>query len=97
SWFGWGIAIAGLSIALLAPVLGARSDTGGRRKLWLGINTGAVVVLSLALFFITPDQARLDFNVVAGIAILALGNIFFELASVNYNAMLNQISTKENR
>lgn len=97
SWFGWGVALAGLSIALLAPVLGSRTDAGGRRKLWLGINTGAVVILSLCLFFITPDQDKLDFNVLVGIAILALGNIFFELASVNYNAMLNQISTRSNR
>ena len=36
---GWGLAAAGLLIALLAPVTGQRSDSGGRRKLWLGVNT----------------------------------------------------------
>ncbi len=97
TWLSWGTALAGLAIALIAPVLGARADAGGRRKLWLGINTTAVVILSMLLFFVTPDQENLSGNVVLGIVILAAGNIFFELASVNYNAMLNQISTPTNR
>ncbi len=97
TWLSWATALAGVAIALAAPVLGARADSGGRRKLWLGINTAAVVLFSSSLFFITPDQAHLDRNVIIGLVILALGNIFFELASVNYNAMLNQISTPVNR
>ncbi|HEX6367108.1 MAG TPA: MFS transporter, partial [Agromyces sp.] len=32
---GWALAIAGLLIAVLAPITGQRSDTSGRRKLWL--------------------------------------------------------------
>lgn len=97
SWFGWGVALAGVFIALLAPVLGARTDTGGRRKLWLGLNTGAVIVVSTLLFFVVPDPQNLGRNVVVGIALLAVGNIFFELASVNYNTMLTQVSSRENR
>src|SRR4029453_13051986 len=34
---GAALAVAGLAIALLAPVTGQRSDAGGRRKLWLGV------------------------------------------------------------
>jgi MFS transporter, UMF1 family len=93
AWLGWGIAAAGLLIAVLAPVLGSRSDDTGRRRLWLGINTAVVVVLTAAMFLVTPDPAALEQNLVLGIVLLSLGNIFFELASVGYNAMIAQVST----
>ncbi len=96
SWLGLGLTVAGLVIALLAPVAGARSDEHGRRKLWLGVHTGIVVVLSAAMFFVRPDPASLTQNLVLGIFLLAAGNIFFELAAVNYNATLSQVSTPSN-
>ncbi len=96
SWLGIGLTVAGLVIALLAPVAGARSDESGRRKLWLGVHTGIVVVLSAAMFFVRPDPANLTQNLVLGIFLLAAGNIFFELAAVNYNATLAQVSTPAN-
>ena len=43
---GAALAVAGVAIAVLAPVTGQRSDAGGRRKLWLGVNTAAVAVLT---------------------------------------------------
>ena len=43
---GWALAIAGLLIALLAPITGQRSDASGRRKFWLAVNTYIVVALS---------------------------------------------------
>lgn len=85
----WGLAAAGLLIALLAPVTGQRSDSGGRRKRWLGINTLLVVVLTGLCFFVFPSTDML----VLGVALIAAANIFFEFAGVNYNAMLTQIST----
>lgn len=86
---GWCLGIAGLLIALLAPVAGQRSDHSGRRRLWLGVNTLVVVVLTGSCFFVLPEPSYL----LLGCALLALGNVFSELASVNYNAMLLQIST----
>ena len=35
SGFGWAITIAGLPVAVIAPVLGQRADVSGRRKFWL--------------------------------------------------------------
>ncbi|SDS40699.1 MFS transporter, UMF1 family [Pseudarthrobacter equi] len=52
---GGALAVAGLAIALLAPVTGQRSDAGGRRKLWLGVNTAAVAVLTALCFFVFPQ------------------------------------------
>jgi UMF1 family MFS transporter len=89
---GGALAIAGAAIALLAPVTGQRSDTGGRRKLWLGINTAAVAVLTGLCFFVFPRPEFL----LLGVTLIALGNVFFEFAGVNYNAMLAQISTPKN-
>lgn len=86
---GWGLAVAGLLIALLAPVTGQRSDSGGRRKLWLGVNTLIVAVLTALCFFVFPSPGML----VLGVALIAAAHIFFEFAGVNYNAMLTQIST----
>lgn len=93
AWLGWGLTAAGLAIALLAPVLGARADDTGRRRTLLGVYTAVTVLISAAMFFVTPDPESLEQNLLLGIFLLAAGNIFFELASVNYNATLSQVST----
>jgi UMF1 family MFS transporter len=86
---GWALAIAGFLIAVLAPITGQRSDTTGRRKFWLGVNTFVVVAITAAMFFV---QAAPDY-LLLGLFLVAAGNVFFEFAGVNYNAMLAQVST----
>ena len=86
-----GLAIAGLFIALLAPVTGQRSDRAGRTVFWLGGYTAVVVAVSAALFLVRPAPGYLWL----GIVLLGVGNIFFELASVNYNAILNHLASKD--
>ncbi|WP_081745085.1 MFS transporter [Arthrobacter sp. H14] len=86
---GAGLAIAGVLVALMAPITGQRSDTGGRRKLWLGVNSALVVVLTALCFFVFPQA---EFLILA-VVLLAAANVFMEFAGVNYNAMLVQIST----
>ncbi len=88
---GWWLAGAGLVVALLAPIMGQRSDGTGRRRLWLGINTAVVVVLSALMFFVEPQAQFL----VLGLFLIAAGTVFFEFAAVNYNAMLTQVSTPQ--
>jgi UMF1 family MFS transporter len=89
SWVGWAMAIGGLVIALVAPVVGQRTDAGGKRKLWLGVNTGIVIAATVAMFFV---QGSPQFFVM-GVVLLTIGNVFYEMANVNYNAMLLQIAT----
>ena len=86
---GWALAAAGALVAIFAPVTGQRADRSGRRTFWLGANTVAVVVISASLFFVAPSPDYLWL----GLLLLAAGNVFFEFAGVNYNAMLNDIST----
>ncbi|TIH38691.1 MFS transporter [Subtercola vilae] len=86
---GWVLAIAGVLVAILAPVTGQRSDASGRRKFWLAVNTYLLVAITAAMFFV---EAKPDF-LWLGLFLLAAGTIVFEFASVNYNAMLTSVST----
>lgn len=97
SALGIGLAIAGFVIALLAPITGQRADRRGKGTFWLGVNTFIVVGLTAAMFFVRPDSPLGPAGALwLGIALLGLGNIFFEFASVNYNAMLGRISAPHN-
>ncbi|GHF21809.1 MFS transporter [Pseudolysinimonas yzui] len=89
SGLGLAIGVAGVLIALLAPVLGQRADASGRRKLTLGIATGLLVVTTALLFFVEADYSFFWL----GAGLIAVGSVFSEIAGVNYNAMLVQVST----
>lgn len=92
SWFSWSIGLAGVVIAVLAPISGQRFDARGRRKRSLGILTGLTVLSMVGLFFVKDDYHYLWL----GLVLLAFGSILFELASVPYNSMLRQVSTPQN-
>ncbi|MDY0908199.1 MFS transporter [Microbacterium sp. CFBP9034] len=86
---GWGIMVAGILIALLAPVLGQRADATGRRKLMLGIFTGLLIACQLAMAFVDGIPAHFWF----GVAMIAVGSIVGEIAGASYNALLVSVST----
>lgn len=88
---GLGIGAAGVVVALLAPVVGQRSDGAGRRKLWLGVHTMLTALLAALCFLVRPEEPYLYL----GVALLALANVFDEFAVVNYNAMLPGIAGRE--
>jgi len=89
SQLGYAIGAAGVVIALIAPVLGQRSDSTGNRKRSLGIATVIVALSMFALFFVEADPKYFFL----GIVLVAIGSIFSEIGGVNYNAMLLQVST----
>ena len=89
SRYGAWTAIAGLLIFYLAPALGARAETSGGRKRWLVIATGGLALLQFLLFFVHEDPRYFTY----GAIVLALGSVVSEIAGVNYNAMLHQVST----
>lgn len=88
----WGIAAAGLLIALLAPVMGQRADAAGNQKIQLGVFTGLLVAAQLGMFFVegTPDFFWL------GVSLIAIGSVFGEIANVSYNALLVSIANPRN-
>ena len=87
---GWTLGVAGLLVALLAPITGQRSDASGRRKFWLAVNSYIVVVILALMFFVQASPNYLWL----GLLLLAAGTLFFEFAQVNYNAMLSSVSTR---
>jgi len=87
---GWGVAIAGVLVALLAPVLGQRADAAGRRKAMLAIFTGLLIVAQFGMAFVDGQPAYFWF----GVSLLAAASVFNEIAGVNYNALLVSVSTK---
>jgi len=89
SWLGYSIGAAGFLIALMAPVIGQRADSAGRRKLSVGAWTTLTVVAMAGLFLVKDDYHFLWL----GLLLLGLGSIFFQLAEVSYFAMLTQVST----
>ncbi|WP_280422611.1 MFS transporter, partial [Nocardia carnea] len=91
AWLGWALAIAGLLVALTAPVIGQRFDATANRKRSLAIMTAVVVGLMAAMFFVRDEYHYLWL----GLVLLALGHVFFELSTVPYNAMLRQVSTPD--
>jgi UMF1 family MFS transporter len=91
SYLGWAIGAGSLVIALLAPVMGQRSDASGHRKRSLALLTISVVAVTALMFFVEEDYHFLWL----GLVLIAVGSVLFELAQVPYFSMLRQVSTPE--
>jgi UMF1 family MFS transporter len=92
-WLGVSGIVAGVIIALVAPIIGRRADTSGRKKKWLMVNTWLFAGTIGLMFFVAPSNDFFFF----GLVLLAAGTILFEFATVNYNSMLSQVTTPSNR
>lgn len=80
-------ALAGLVIALTAPVMGQQADGGGRKRS-LGLWTGVVIAVTTAMYVVRPQPSFL----VVGLVLLGIGTIASEFGNVSYYAMLKQVS-----
>jgi UMF1 family MFS transporter len=89
-WYGWVTFGAGILILLLAPVLGQRADAVGNKKRWVVGGTAVLAVLQFALFFVYAEPAFFWL----GALLVAFGSVASEIAGVNYNAMLVEVSTR---
>ncbi|OBA78525.1 hypothetical protein A9W99_22845 [Mycobacterium sp. 1164966.3] len=91
SWLGRAAAVAGLTIAVLAPAVGVWVESPHRRRVALSVLTGMAVTLTSAMYLIRPQPVYFW----AGLALLGATAACTDLASVPYNAMLRQLSTPE--
>ncbi|MFD7312176.1 MFS transporter [Promicromonospora sp. NPDC059942] len=89
SGLGLWTTLAGILVAVLAPVLGQRADASGRRKAWLAGATAGMVLCMLALWFVEADPVYFVF----GAIVIGLGSVLSEIAGVNYNAMMVSVAT----
>ena len=91
SWLGRALAVAGLTIAVLAPLVGVWAEAPHRRRVTLTVLSGLAVTSTSAMFLIRDRPSYLW----AGLVLLSATAAFGDLASVPYNAMLRQISTPQ--
>lgn len=91
SAWGFGIAGAGIVIAIFAPVLGALADTGGNRLRFIWGFSALYVIGSGMLWFAAPD----DFNLLATLFFFAMGLVGAEFATIFTNSMLPDLGSRE--
>ncbi len=86
--WGHAIALAGLIIAVLSPVLGSVADLTGQRKTWLAVFAVINVLAVAALWFVRPSPDSVLFALVG----IAVATVAFEIACVFYNALLPDLA-----
>lgn len=84
AYWGAGLAVASVCIALLAPILGAIADGTGRRLVWVWFFSAFYVAGSYALWFIAPGGDNLFWAVL----FFGLGFIGMEFATIFTNALM---------
>lgn len=82
--WGFAIALSGILIAVLSPLLGAIADQTGRRKPWLAVFTGMTAISVALLWFSKPSSDYIHWT----LGCVIVGTICFEVAMVFYNAMM---------
>jgi len=89
---GFAGTLAGLTVALSAPIFGRRTDTAGHRKRWLLINSAILILMMVASYFVEPSPSFFLF----GLVIYAIGNVVQETSFINYYAMMKQVTDEKN-
>jgi UMF1 family MFS transporter len=82
--WGWAASASGLAVALLAPVVGAVADAGGRRKPLLFAFTALATVGTALLWWAAPDPSFIAWVMIW----YAIGNVGIEFGVVFANSML---------
>ncbi len=90
SLLGYTNAIAGLILALTAPMLGAIADKNGRRKPWIFATMVIMVCGAVLLWFVLPGGGGL--GITATLALLILISVAFTTSEVFHNAMLPSVA-----
>lgn len=89
--WSYGLAAAGLVIALLAPVLGAIADQTGRRMPWIWGFSGLYVAGAWMLWYAAPS----DFDLVRTLFFFAVGVVGMEFATIFTNSMLPDLGPRD--
>ncbi|WP_323007297.1 MFS transporter [Pseudorhodobacter sp.] len=89
--WGYGVGLAGLFIALLAPLLGVIADKAGGRMRFIVLFSVLYVAGSWGLWYAAPD----DFNLFVVMFSFALGLVGMEFATIFTNAMLPSLGDEK--
>ncbi|WP_299147319.1 MFS transporter [uncultured Tateyamaria sp.] len=91
AYWGYGLTVTGVIIALLAPILGAISDSTGKRMPWIWVFSVAYVIGAAGLWWTAPA----DFSVLWALFFFGLGLVGMEFATIFTNAFLPTFGPKE--
>ena len=91
-WWGYMLAISGIIIALLSPVLGAIADATGPRKPWIAVFTILTAIGTAYLWFAVPGGGGITFWILVAFGI---GMIGVEFAAVFNNAIMPDLVSRE--
>jgi len=84
-WWTAMLAITGVFIAILSPVLGAVADTTGPRKPWIGLFSILAILGALGLWFAVPGGGGVTFWILVSFGVALVG---VEFAAVFNNAVM---------
>lgn len=90
--WGYATGAAELVAALLAPVLGAIADAGGKRKPWIAAFSVLLVVGLAGLWLASPGRGDLAMLVLVCFSLATIGS---ELGTVFTNAMMSSLMPEE--
>ncbi|MDF1759813.1 MAG: MFS transporter [Coxiellaceae bacterium] len=86
--WGYAIALSGIIIAIISPLLGAIADLKGRRKPWIAGFTLLAIIMSALLWFAKPSPNYQLFTLI----VIIVANIGAEVGIVFYNSMLKDLA-----
>ena len=89
--WGDGLAIGGVCIAIMAPILGAVADSTGRRLPWVWFFSGLIVIGASGLWWLTPT----DPNLWQAVFFFGLGLVGIEMATIFTNALLPGLAPRD--
>ena len=87
AYWGYGLTVSGICIAVLAPILGSIADGSGRRMPWIWLFSALYVIGSAALWWTAPEA----FSVFWSLFFFGLGLIGMEFATIFTNSYLPEL------
>ncbi|CUH79958.1 Vacuole effluxer Atg22 like protein [Tritonibacter multivorans] len=83
--------LIGLTIGLLAPLIGAIADQSGRRRPWISVFSIAYMIGAFGLWYTDPSGSNLVWVLIS----FAIGFIGAEFAGIFINAQLPNLGSKD--
>ena len=90
-YWGWGLTVTGLIIAVTAPILGAFADSSGHRMSWIKVFSVFYVVGGFGLWWTAPDS----FSIIWALVFFGIGFIGMEFTTIFTNSMLPSLVPRE--